>query len=90
MDRSELFQFIYIESHSFVTFCPVFYLKAYLCCTEPIWEEVVWMFLGNNRQHMPLCACMISSWERKVSSMAMIHMSLDTIWGAAACAVFVA
>ena len=43
-----------IESHSNVNLCPVFYLKAYLRCTEsfrmkPDGSCVTSLFLGNNR-----------------------------------------
>ena len=34
------------------------------------------LFIGNNRQHMPVCAKMISSTIRKVKSVAEAHMSL--------------
>ena len=36
-------------------------------------------FLGNNRQHMPICAEMVSSWVRRGLSIAKAHMSLGTI-----------
>ena len=48
------------------------------------------LFLGNNRQCMPLCANKISSWVRKVFSMAMTCMSLGTMQGASASAALVA
>ena len=62
---------IRIESHSNVNLCPVFYLKAYLRHTEsfrkkPDGSRVTSLFLGNNRQHRPVCAKTISSWVRKV------------------------
>ena len=62
---------IYIESHFSVNLCPVFCLKAYLRCTEsfrmkPDGSHVTSLFLGNNRQHRPVCAKTISSWVRKV------------------------
>ena len=34
------------------------------------------LFLGNNRQHQPVCAKTISSWVQKVLSVAKAHMSL--------------
>ena len=34
---------IHTESHCNVNLCPVFYLKAYLCHTEPFHEEVIWI-----------------------------------------------
>ena len=40
-------------------------------------------FLGNKRQHMAVCDKIISSWVRKVLSMAKTHMSLGTVCGAA-------
>ena len=51
----------HIESHSNVNLCPVFYLKAYLRCTEslrmkPDGSHVTSLFLSNNRQHWPVCA----------------------------------
>ena len=44
---------ILIESYSNVSLCPVFHLKAYLCCTEPFTENldgsyVSCLFLSNN------------------------------------------
>ena len=47
-------------------------------------------FLGNNRQHRPVCAKTISSWVRKVLCVAKVLMYLDFSWGAAASAVLVA
>ena len=41
-------------------------------------------YLGDNRQHMPVCTDMIKmvySWERKVLSMAITHTSLGTVQG---------
>ena len=57
---------IFIESHSNVNLWPGIYLKAYLCHSEPLRESnsVSSLFLGNNRQHMPVCAKVIYSWER--------------------------
>ena len=51
---------VHIESHSNVNLCPVFYLKAYLRCTEsfrmkPDGSCVTSLFLGNSRQHWPVC-----------------------------------
>ena len=51
---------IHIESHSNVNLYPVFYLKAYLRCTEsfrmkPDGSCVTSLFLDNNRQHWPVC-----------------------------------
>ena len=80
---------ISIESYTNVSLCPVFYLKAYLRCTEPLRMKqdgscMTSPFLGNNRQHRPVCAKTISSWVRKVLCVAKAHMSLGSIWGAAA------
>ena len=46
----------------------------------------VWLliFLGNNRQHRPVCAKTISSWVRKVLCVAKAHMSPDSLLGASA------
>ena len=51
---------IRIESHSNVNLCPLFYLKAYLRCTESLRKKsdgsrVTSLFLDNNRQHWPVC-----------------------------------
>ena len=59
-----------IESHSSINLCPVFDLKAYLRCTEsfrmkPDGSHVTSLFLGNNVQHWPVCAKIISSWVRE-------------------------
>ena len=75
---------IHIEPHSIVNFCPVFYLKAYLCHTEPFRKkldgsQVSSLFLVNNRQHMPVCAKMISSWVRRVLCIVKAHMSLGAV-----------
>ena len=48
------------------------------------------LFLGNNRQHWPVCAKAISSWVRKVLCVAKTHMSLGSLWGAAASAALAA
>ena len=86
---------VHIESHSNVNICPVFYLKAYLRCTEsfktkPDGSHVTSLFLGNNRQHWPVHAKTISAWVRKVLSVAKAHMSLGSLWGVAASAALVA
>ena len=85
---------IHIESHSNVNLCPVFYLKAYLKHTESFstkldGSHVTSLFLGNNRQHWPVCAKPIS-WVRKVLSVANTHMSLGSLWGVAAPAALAA
>ena len=71
---------IHIESHSNGNLCPVIYMKAYLRHTEPFRTKpdglhVTSLFLGNNRQHRPVCAKTISSWVRKVLCVAKAHMS---------------
>ena len=86
---------VHIESHSNVNLCPVFYLKAYLRCTEsfrmkPDGSHVTSLFLGNNRQHRPVCAKTISSGVRKVLCVAKAHMSPGSLWGVAASAAFAA
>ena len=48
------------------------------------------LFLGNNWQHMPVCAQMISSWARKVLNMTKAHMSQGTLQGVVTSAVLVA
>ena len=63
-------------------------LESLFCCTEPLRKksdksEVSSMFLGNNRQHMPVCAKTISSWVRKVSCIAKAHIPLGAVWGSA-------
>ena len=42
------------------------------------------LFLSNNRQHRPVCAKTISSWVRKVLSIAKAYMSLGSFWVTAA------
>ena len=86
---------IHIESHCNVNLCPVFYLKAYLRHTESFRKQsyrsqVISLFLGNNRQHWPVCAKTISSWVQTVLSIAKAHMSLGSLWGVAASAALVA
>ena len=72
----------------------LFFLKAYLRCTESFWTKpdvscVTSPFLGNNRQHQPVCA-KISSWVRKVLCVAKAHMSLGSLQGVAASAALAA
>ena len=86
---------VHIESHSNVNLWSVFYLKAYLRCTEPFRMKpdgscVTSLFLSNNRHHLPVCAKTISSWVRKVLCVAKAHMSLGSLWGIAASAVMAA
>ena len=85
---------IHIEPCSNVNLCPVFfYLKAYLRHMEPLRMKpdglhVTSPFLGNNRQHRPVCAKTISSWVWKVLSVTKAHMSLGYLWRAAASTAF--
>ena len=84
-----------IESYSSVNLYPVFYLKAYLRCTEPFrmkpdGSHLTSVFLGNNRQHRPVCAKTISSWVRKVLCIAKAHISLGYLLGAAVSTVLAA
>ena len=70
-------------------FALFFYLKAYLTCTEsfrtkPDGSCVTSLFLGNNRQHWPVCPKTISFWVRKVFYVAKAHMSLGSLWGVGA------
>ena len=76
-------------------FALFFYLKAYLRCTESFRNKsdgsrVTSLFLGNNRQHCPVCPKTISSWVWKVLSVAKAHMSLGSVWGIAASATLAA
>ena len=64
-------------------------------CTEsfrmkPDGSCVTSLFLGNNRQHQPVCAKTISSWVRKVLCVAKAHMSLGCLQGVAASAALAA
>ena len=86
---------VHIESHSNVNLCPVFYLEAYLRCTEsfrtkPDGSCVTSLFLGNKRQHQPVCAKTISSWVRNVLCVAKACMSLGSLWGVAVSAALAA
>ena len=76
----DLPQQICIESHSNGNLHPLFNLKAYLHYIEPFQKKsdgslVSSLFWGNNRQHMPACAKIISSWVKKVLSIAKAHVS---------------
>ena len=51
---------------------------------KPDGSHVTSLFLGNNRQHQPVCAKTISSWVRKVLCVAKGHMSLGSVWGVSA------
>ena len=70
---------IHIESYFSVNMCSVFYLEACLWYSETFREkfngsQVSSLFIGNHRQHMSLCAKMISSWVRKIISIAKAHV----------------
>ena len=79
---------ISIESHSNVNLCPLLYLKAYPCCSEPFRKKldgccVYSVFLGKNRQQKLVCAKAIASWVCKVLGIAREHKSPGTLcWGA--------
>ena len=86
---------ICIKSHSNVNLCPVFYLKAYLRCTEPFRKKsdglcVTSPFFSNNRLYRTVCAKTISSWVRKVLCVAKAHMSPGSLQGVAASAALAA
>ena len=91
-----LYWFAQIElTHSIVNLCPVFYLMAYLQCTEPCRKQpdglcVTSLLLGDNRQHRQVCAKTISYWVRKVLYVAKAYMSLGMLLGVAASAALVA
>ena len=53
-------------------------------------SDVHSLFFGNNRQHMPVCTKMISSWFRIVFSIAKSHMFPGTPCDAAMSAALVA
>ena len=81
-----------IESHSNVNLCSVFYLKAYLRCTEsfrkkPDGSQLTSFFLGSNRQDQPVCAKTISSWVWKVLSVAKAHVSGLSLGGCCFCSL---
>ena len=42
------------------------------------------LFIGNNRQHLPICAKVISSWVRNVLSIGKAHASSGSFQGAVA------
>ena len=50
---------------------------------KPDGSCVTYLFLGNNRQHWPVCAKTISSWVRKVLCVVKAHMSLGVTGSAA-------
>ena len=37
------------------------------------------LFVGNNRQHILVCAKIISSWEKNIGSTAKAHVTLGTL-----------
>ena len=82
-----IFHLRFVFSHSSVNVCPVFYLKAYLWCTEPFIKMsdesyVSCVVTSNNRQHMVLCAKSVPSWVRESPSVTKTHMLLGTPQGA--------
>ena len=52
-------------------------------------SQVSSLFLGNNRQHMPVCAKIISFGEKKVIQIAEVHISLGAVQGAVTYATLV-
>ena len=50
---------------------------------KPDGSCVTSLFLGNNRQHLPVCAKTISSWVRKVLCVVKAHMPPGSLWGVA-------
>ena len=76
-----------------VNLCSVFYLKAFLHCTELLrrgqMDLMCSWFLGRNRQHMSVCAKTIFSWVRKVLSITEEHMSPSTLHGTLVAAALV-
>ena len=42
-------------------------------------------FIGNNKQHMPVCMKIISSWASKVLSISKAYMFLGTLHDALSC-----
>ena len=56
----------------------------------PDGSHVTPLFLGNNRQHQPVCAKTISSWVRKVLCIAKAQMSPGSLWGVATSAALAA
>ena len=79
---------ICIKSYCSVNLCPVFYLKAYLRCAEPFFEEVRW--ITSVLSSLPLCANIISSWVRKVIKCYLGTYVSGYTWGVAAPAALVA
>ena len=75
---------IHTESHSSVKLCPVFYLKAYMCHTEPFRKKLDGLFvtspvIGNNMQYKAIYAKTISSWVRNILCIAKAHTSLGSL-----------
>ena len=77
---------ICIDSYTNVNLCPVFYLKAYMRCTEPFRTKpggslVTSLFLVTIGSMGGVCAKAISSRVRKVLCVAKAHMSPDSLRG---------
>ena len=71
----------HIELHFNINLCSLFYLNAYLWHTEHFNKKLggSWvssLFIGKNRQHKPVHTKIISSWVRKVLSIAKANLSL--------------
>ena len=76
---------ICIVSHININLC-FFIRKAYLRLTELFRRKldglhVTSLFVGNNRQHRPVCAKTMSSWVRKVLCVAKAQVSPGSLWG---------
>ena len=69
---------IHKKSHTNVNPCPVFLFEGLF---EITCDFSFFWFLGNNKQHRPVCAKTISSWVRKVLSVAKAHMSPGSLGG---------
>ena len=84
-----------VESHSNINLCLMFYLKAYLPHIASVRKTsngslVSSLFIGNNRQHIPVFEKMIFSWIPMVFSIAKVHMPFSNLWGMAVSAALAA
>ena len=83
---------ISMESHSSVNLCPDFYLKAYLRCTEPFRKNpdglhmasLFWVTKDSTGWSVLKTISLL--WVRKVLCVDKAHMSLGSLWWAAALA----
>ena len=74
---------ICIKPHSSVTLCHSFYLMAFRIKLDA--SRVSCLVLGNNGQYMSVCAKTVSSWVRKVLSIARACIFLGTLCGFGSC-----